>query len=513
MKKKTLLSSILVMALCLSIIAGSTFALFTDEKELNIAVTSGNVEVDASLSLVSTWSAEAATTFEDKYLVDEYGHTYNHKEQDPYKFVNEGYAEIDASGKLVVHQITPGDKVVAQINVQNTGDVAMIYRYKIVSNNSKLADGMVLTTDVDSADEAVYEATNSYTSAWSEVIPVGNTNYVHVFALELPVYAGDEYQSEDEAQPHGKSDTEQKVEYTITVEAVQGNAVMDEDETPYEPIISVTNRDELQIALNNNQEAGKAYTINVLGDIVGDVTVVQRANVQYTINGNDYTFDGALYINGRSGLYETNINATLTINDFNFQSVDGLTGTDAYINFGVKGNTNTRYVRGITVNGCTFSGDAAYKLVAMRSHDNGDYDLTINKCVVNAGMHSLLQVKNFKSITVNETNAYSKHGINLTNSGALEMNGCEFDIQGYAVRVGEDGGTANTEEKFFNINDCEFTTVNDGGDAAIIVRDSSAFSTVTLTNVTVNTPNGLEEEKIDLFMPEYTTVYEITTNP
>ncbi len=497
MKRKTLLSSILVIALCLSVIAGSTFALFTDSKELNIAVTSGNVEVDATLEVVSTWSAKANATAEDKYLIDENGHTYIHDPQPIGTFVNGGTAAVNTSGKLVVDKITPGDKVVAKIIVENTGDVSMIYRYKIVADASRLAEGMVLT-----ADGTVYESAQSYTSAWSDVKVAGNTKYEHEFALELPVYAGDEYQSEDEPQPHGKSDTEQSVAYTITVEAIQGNADMDEDATPYEPIISVTNRDELQIALNNNQESGKAYTINVLGDIVGDVTVVQRPNVQYTICGNNYTFDGALYVNGRSNA-ANNVNATLTVKDFRFESADALGSTDAYINFGVKGNTNTRYVRGITVEGCSFYGNG---LVAMRDNFNGNYDLTVNDCYVAAGMHSLLQAKAFDLVTVNDTEINSEEGINLNNSSALEMNGCTFNVDGYAVRVGEAGGVANTTEKFFNITGCEFNSDNAEGKAVIIVRDSSAFSTVTVTDTIMTAANDLI---YDCFMPDLTTIYEV----
>lgn len=492
-KRNVLLSSIITIALCLSVIAGSTFALFTDEKELDISVTSGNVEVDAKLDLVSTWSAEKATSFEDKYLVDEYGHIYNHIEQKPYEFINEGNAEIDADGKLVINKITPGDKVVAKIIVENVGNVSMIYRYKIVvdtEQNSALASGMVLT-----ADNVVYESAQSFTSDWSGVVKADDAAIEHVFALELPVYAGNEYQSED-------GDIK-SVAYKVIVEAVQGNADMDADATPYEPIISVTNRDELQIALNNNQEAGKAYAINVLGDIVGDVTVVQKANVQYTIYGNGYTFDGALYINGRSNV-ASNVNATLTVKDFSFETSSTLGSTDAYINFGVKGDTNTRYVRGITVDGCSFYGNG---LVAMRDNHNGNYDLTINDCYVDAGMHSLLQANAFDLVTVNNTVINgAEGGINLNNSHALEMNGCKFDIDGYAVRVGEKGGTANTTEKFFNITDCEFISDNAEDKAVIIVRDSSAFSTVTITDTTITAANGLITESL---MPALTTFYEI----
>ena len=49
MKKKVLLSSVLVIAICLCLIAGSTFALFTDIADTSIAITSGNVKLTATV--------------------------------------------------------------------------------------------------------------------------------------------------------------------------------------------------------------------------------------------------------------------------------------------------------------------------------------------------------------------------------------------------------------------------------------------------------------------------------
>lgn len=50
MKKKILLSSVLTIALCFCLIAGSTYALFTSETEVNIAVTAGKVQISATIN-------------------------------------------------------------------------------------------------------------------------------------------------------------------------------------------------------------------------------------------------------------------------------------------------------------------------------------------------------------------------------------------------------------------------------------------------------------------------------
>ena len=58
MKKKILLSSILTIVLCISLITGSTFALFTSESKVNVAVSSGKVEMVANIENLQTWSLE-----------------------------------------------------------------------------------------------------------------------------------------------------------------------------------------------------------------------------------------------------------------------------------------------------------------------------------------------------------------------------------------------------------------------------------------------------------------------
>ena len=52
-KRNVLVSAILAIMLCVSLIAGATFALFTSESKVNIAVTSGKVSVVANIDETS----------------------------------------------------------------------------------------------------------------------------------------------------------------------------------------------------------------------------------------------------------------------------------------------------------------------------------------------------------------------------------------------------------------------------------------------------------------------------
>ena len=124
MKKKVLLSSILTIALCVCLIAGSTYALFTDEAPVSISVTAGKVDVDANITddSLKAWSLnETKPTTLDQY------------------FANGGDVDdandvwVDTDGNLQIIRMTPGDKVEFTIDVTNSSDVAIQYKLGAVS--------------------------------------------------------------------------------------------------------------------------------------------------------------------------------------------------------------------------------------------------------------------------------------------------------------------------------------------------------------------------------------------
>ena len=60
-KRNVVVSAILAIMLCVSLIAGATFALFTSESKGNIAVTSGKVSVLASIDETSVQTKQVVT--------------------------------------------------------------------------------------------------------------------------------------------------------------------------------------------------------------------------------------------------------------------------------------------------------------------------------------------------------------------------------------------------------------------------------------------------------------------
>ncbi len=241
----------------------------------------------------------------------------------------------------------------------------------------------------------------------------------------------------------------------------------------------VDSADELQAALD---AAAGNYVIYVNGDITGNVTATQKADVNVTIEGNGKTFNGALTVDGQSKRYDT---AGLTIKNFKFTS-DSATPA-AYINLG-NGTNGTRYTNNVTVSGCTFDYTGTGDKVAVKSYTGGDWNLTVDGCTANSGMHSLVQVTNVeKGLTITNCKAYSKNGINLNNTPSLTMSGCEFDTTGYCVRLGVNN---STNSGTFSVANSTLKSANDDGDAVIILRGDMSGATVDLQSATlVGTPD------------------------
>lgn len=264
MKKKVLLSSIVTIALCLCLIAGSTFALFTSTSQVNVAVTAGDVDMTASVAVTSVESVvgDAAGT-----IVDENGATYSYQYSDAKYFLNRGYAEVSGT-ILTVTNITPGDKVNFAISGKNDSNVAIQYRYVIECiSGYKLMDGLKLSVDGGNELSSVL----SYTSPYMD-LAAGTDMTVVPISLALPVSAGNEYER-------------QSLEIRILVEAVQGNAVVADNTDPViVNIPKIGSAADLAAAL-----ASGASDIILGSDIALTDTLVVNSPVTINLNGNKLT--------------------------------------------------------------------------------------------------------------------------------------------------------------------------------------------------------------------------------
>lgn len=463
MKKKVLLSSIATIALCLCLIAGSTFALFTSKSETNIAVTAGNVDVVASVEDFKLYSVAANS---NGTIIDENGGKYEYADRTGAgKFANGGTAVLDGS-VITLDKVTPGDKISFGIEATNNSDVAIQCRYVVQCvGDEALMRGLVVYINGDA-----YPVLKSYTSAWM-AIEVGKSitdNGNIEIEVELPVTAGNEYENKTTA-------------INVLVEAVQGNANVGENNGPVIEFLAnsnataVSDAASLQAALNNAVSGENENVIVITNDITEDIVVAAKAGVNTTIYGNGYTFDGALTVDGESA---TIMSAGLTIKDFVF-SADSIS-EDACINLG-DGTNATRYTCNVTIENCTFDVPGA---VGVKSYTGGDKNISIINCTATNRAHSLAQLKGVDGVLVNGCKVNSKNGINFNNSTNVVVKDCEIDVKGYAVRFGESSGGEGAAE-IYKIENCTLKSANEEGDATIILRGTADNSTLTIENTTI----------------------------
>ncbi len=204
--KRIILSSILVLTLCASMITGATFALFTSESNTNISATSGKVEVLASLEKAEkdwVYSPTSIDFAEGNAIVD----AANAADVANGVFVNKGTATIDGA-TLKMNGVTPGDTVNLVIKVTNNSNVAIKYRVVVSDATGELNEMMDVT--IGGVDYIT-----SYKTAWTNVRPNVDIADIPV-SVSLSTLAGENFESKD-------------FTLSITLVAIQANIDVSEE--------------------------------------------------------------------------------------------------------------------------------------------------------------------------------------------------------------------------------------------------------------------------------------------
>ena len=178
--RKIILSSLLSILLCAVLIVGTTFALFTSETTLNVAVTSATVEVKATVDGIALSSSLANGNLPETTAV---------------------YDQAN-SNTITLTNIVPGDTVSFEIVITNTSTVAVDYRtvFTLLSDDG-LWSGLEVTVN---QTETV---TDGMATGWATL---GNGETRLPVKITLPEGAGNEYQTKS-------------IALSYYVEAIQGN--------------------------------------------------------------------------------------------------------------------------------------------------------------------------------------------------------------------------------------------------------------------------------------------------
>lgn len=197
MKHKVILTSVLTIALCLSIVAGSTFALFTSTSSVNIAVTAGKVNATAAIEDLEVYSPKSInmTTGE---ITDA-----TNARQNGTTFSEGGTATLEENGTLTLDKIVPGDKATFKIKIENHSTVAAKYR-TVIELVEGSDTGLFAGLEFQIGQETAVGST-----AWTD-LPTETTEIELDCEVKLPTTAGNTYQGT-------------KCTIRFRVEAVQGN--------------------------------------------------------------------------------------------------------------------------------------------------------------------------------------------------------------------------------------------------------------------------------------------------
>ena len=129
---RSLLTTLAIFVVCVVIVTGSTFSLFTSNTGVNIAVTAGKVDLTANI---------LKDTFKIYSMDRDLGDTE--------VFENGGTAKFNSAyTTLTLDKITPGDKVAFQIQLKNESSVNIKYNLAWTVADD-LAKHLVVTVDED----------------------------------------------------------------------------------------------------------------------------------------------------------------------------------------------------------------------------------------------------------------------------------------------------------------------------------------------------------------------------
>ena len=201
MKKRALFISIATIVVCIAIIAGSTYALFTDTTDVNVAVTAGNVDIEATLSGLKTYSCGALQSENTTTGSFELGGTATLTDK-----------------VLTLDKMAPMDKVAVIVNIANDSNIAIKYKVRIyteaVDGYTDLAPALTATAKVGTQTYAINGVNNE--SAWIDVEPEAAIGDIEV-AIEFP--------NDDDATDGSVNNDfmNAKTNVYVQIVAVQGN--------------------------------------------------------------------------------------------------------------------------------------------------------------------------------------------------------------------------------------------------------------------------------------------------
>ena len=446
MKKKILLTSLLSIVMCLSLVIGATMALFASRSEEDIAITSGRVDVAAKIVGLTTYSKDVQISEEE---VAEGA------------FENGGKASFDGD-TVSLDRVSPGDRVVIRIDIANSSSIPSMQRVTLACRKGEALFGQLLVGIGDNGTDFTYYG--SYASAWEDVAASGegaaSTSTVYV-AVELPAYATENWQ-------------DMECDISLAVEAVQGNASVSEGKSSL--VYRVTTQEELEAALAQMQSGetvildggawdgaeiafSDAKTVYVRGYEVGTLTVNAPNGVIHYYNDTDYIAGEAvagdsLHVYGTVGSLSLNSGRAVVEAGASIDSVEVVPSGGATAKIEVAAEAEVRNIAVNAPEGATadvaIEEGANVSEITVSGEGNTDFDMNVTTAEALAGA-----LQGSGSVTLGADIATDEklvvpEGVSVT----LDLNGYDIIGTGADVLV-ENNGTMIIDG---DGNSCMYTT-------------------------------------------------------
>ena len=156
-KRNVIVSAVLTIALCLGIMTGSTYALFTDKSTpVNVAVESATVDIEANVANFKYFSYDS-NYVNPSDATDKYALIGTLADGEDGEFTNKGTVSVTGN-EIVLDRVTPGDKVEFDIVVTNKSNVKTQIRTLFSTEEPAgqqtifANDGIVITSTVGSVN-------------------------------------------------------------------------------------------------------------------------------------------------------------------------------------------------------------------------------------------------------------------------------------------------------------------------------------------------------------------------
>lgn len=456
-KTKIIASAAATIAMCASLAVGGTFALFTSESKVNVAINSGKVNVNAYAEGLTLYSPTAINL--DGTIAD----SANAATESA--FANGGTATIADGNVVTLERMTAGDKASFDIVVTNESNVTVQYQTKIeMLEGIDLFSGLKVTLEKDEVSTE-YDGMTAY-SQWATLNATGEVERTTV-TIELPATAGNEYQ-------------DLSCKLAFTVNAVQGNAAVTQ---PEEDVTYLYNASDLRL-FEKSVNSGNSYvgkTVKLMDDV--DLTGIEWKPVGQTTG-----YSAATYFQGTfDGNGKTISNLTIGESSWEEGSNDGQNFATGFFGFIDMGSTT---IKNVTFDNANVEGHHWVGVVA--GYMTGTVsDVTVTNSTVTSSYKTSEADGDKAGGIVGYLNQGSITGCTVSDSTvtAVRDNG---SVVGYSTASGSvTGNTAENCTVYYSTDDSAQIGGEIAGKRAQGVSDNTANNVTVILNTSVSTAEQL----------------------